>query len=233
MRASFRLVVFATAALVCLSPLSCGKKGGDEPGGGGGAASGGSGGGAGGVETGPTRMDKARVEKLVETEVEGFERGHTNVMGSLATIFYTATEANAHGRTANVQLTVGGCTGCLPMEAAAFEGRKENLMMMLSKAHKENPDLVFEIAEADFDGRKVIFTHSLSYVERTTEHGTSRSTSNGVNVFHNNGVNQLLLQVSGRGKGMASSIDELRTQFTREEMLAAARKVFAAFVDAL
>ena len=230
MKRSFRWLI--VIALVCALPLACGKKGGDEATGGGGVAA--SGGGGGGEAAGSGRLDAATVKKLTETVIDGFTLGQANASGTMGTIFYTATEENAHKKKASIMVSLSPCMGCQKMDRAVWEGNKDNLMSMtLSKAHKSNPDLVFDIREADFDGKKVIYTYELSYVVNKTEHGTSRSTANGIMVFYNNGTNQIVLQVSSRGFGMGGSVEELAASFTEAEMLAAAKKVFAAFVGAL
>ncbi len=187
-----------------------------------------------------TKLTKESLEKLMETEVDGFQKQPgdqiTKVMGiPMASTYFKGTEGNKNDMTAFVQLRIHGCGHCPELSASTFEGEKALFeKMMLSKAHKENPHAVFEIKDDTIAGKKVVTIYRLSFV--VSEDGRSRSSMHGFSVYHHNGENMLHVNVSARGfKGFKSAkdLDELKSLFTREEMKAAATEFVKAFAPKL
>ncbi len=179
------------------------------------------------------KLTKEALEKLLEKEVEGFEKqagGEVReVMGSLsAEGHYRGTKANEHGMIASVHKRIYGCGHCPDLTAAAFEA-EEHLYdrMMLPATHKENPDAVFEFKEDTIAGKKVVTVYKLSFV--VSEDGKTKASMHGLSLYHHNGETMLHLGVSARAfKGFKSAedLEDLKTRFTREEMKSAATVFF-------
>ena len=94
---------------------------------------------------------------------------------------------------------------------------------MNAKAHAQNPKAVFDIQDETIAGKKVVSIYQLSFA--VSEDGKSRGSSHGYSFYHHNGKNMLHVMVYPRGfKGYKSteSLEDLKKQLTREEMVAAA-----------
>jgi len=186
------------------------------------------------------KLTKESLEKLMETEVDGFQKqpgGQVNqVMGvSLASSYFKGTQGNKNDMTAFVQLRIHGCGHCPELSASTFEAEKSLFeKLMLSRVHKENPDAVFEIKEDTIAGKKVVTIYRMSFV--VSEDGKSKGSMHGFSVYHHNGENMLHVNVSARGlKGFksANDLEELKTLFTRDEMKTAATSFVKAFAPKL
>jgi hypothetical protein len=166
---------------------------------------------------------------LAALTVEGFN----TLQGSKGTKHSTMLMLEGTGKNDSnmypfVMVNVANCFACdqQKMDKAVWLKRKDNLMSMLPRAHKENPDLIFEIDEMVIDGTKVITVYDCSFIK--TEKSTA--SSHGFKLFYNNGKIMMTITVSARSKpfSMAKNLEELKNRFTREEMKAAAEKVFKA-----
>ncbi len=182
------------------------------------------------VKKGGGQLDKwgeAQFKQLMNLTVDGFDSvpGGRASKGQ-ATFYLQGKEKNQQGRYPFVMITVANCFGCgmQPMEKTAWEKKKDNLMMMLPKIHKENPALVFEIDELDIDGTRVITIFNLSFVKQES----GAAASSGLNLHYNNGKRMVTLMISSRKKpfSMAKSLDELKQQYSKAEYIAVARQIF-------
>lgn len=169
-----------------------------------------------------------RLAELSKTEVAGFKRTSERSSKSSATMTYEGATPNAQGWHAFATVMLEHCVFCSKMDLATWRANP-NLKRLLSSAHAENPALVFQVDEIELGGRKGIAIYKESYVETKNASGTSKSTSYGLQVWFNDGTHQVMIDVSPRGKPMASSVEELRASLTRAEMEAAARALFAPF----
>ena len=221
---SFALPVLLLASLL----LSCGKKAGEEPGGGGGAAPGGP------PAAAPARkLTPEQLQGLAGIDIDGFERRSGQVAHGKAQVVYQSREANASGVKASVWLAVGPCSLCFEMELAEWRARADNLKRDLPRVHIDNPALVFDIDEREVAGKKLVTIYSLSFVEQERSDGRKNPlSSHRLVAFHHDGVNEITLRISGRATRSPSSLEELRTRFTKEEMLAALDAVLSKFAGA-
>jgi hypothetical protein len=215
-----RIGILAAAAALALA--GCGDKK-DEGGGAadpGGAAD--QGGGAG------KAIDEATAAAISETRIEGFEAQASPPQKTSATVYYTAKDKLESGQQLKVSATVQKCVMCQKMDLAAWKAN-ENLKSMLSKASKEDPELVWEVEEVDLGGKKGIYTYALAY--NVSEDGKSRSGTNGYNIWYNDGINQIWLQTMCHGGFGPDITDEASYEAAcpREAQLEAAKQVFAAF----
>ncbi len=176
------------------------------------------------------RLSPERLAELSKTEIAGFQRTSERASKSNAMMTYEGTTPNAQGYRPTATVIIEPCAFCARMDLAEWRANP-NLKRMLSSAHLENPALVFQVDELDLGGRKAIAVYKESFVETKTASGTSRSTAHGLDVWFNDGVHQVLIQVSPRGKTRAGSAEELRASLSRAEMEAAARALFAPFAE--
>ncbi len=175
---------------------------------------------------GGAAIDEARARELSSIDVPGFTRTSSRATKTMALPSYEADTAAASGKRAHVDVMAQACVACLPMDVDKWRAN-DNLKSSLPKIHKENPNLVWEVAEIEAGGIEAISIYKLSFA--STDDGKSRGAAHGVRVHYNNGVNQLMLTVSARGGSMASSAEELAAQFSKEEFMAVAKKFLAAF----
>lgn len=185
------------------------------------------------TETAPTpavagkaQMAPEKLAELSKTEVAGFQRTSERSSKSSATMTYEGTTPNAQGWHPFATVMVEHCVFCSKMDLATWRANP-NLKKLLSSAHAENPALVFQVDEIDLGGRKGIAIYKESFVETKNASGTSKSTAYGLQVWFNDGTHQVMIEISPRGKPMASSVEELRASMSRAEMEAAARALFA------
>jgi len=177
----------------------------------------------------PIKFTEKEFNEFAQMKIEGFNTlPHSKGSAMNAMLYLEGIKENDKGVFPSAMVSIMGCIGCAQqkMDKEVWRGRKDNLMMMLPSTHKNNPDLVFDIDEMDIDGTKVITQYGLSFVK--TEN--SKASMHELDIFYNNGVNMMNIKVSGKHKQfkMAESLDELKTEFTRAEMEAAAKSVFKA-----
>lgn len=177
-------------------------------------------------------IDEARATELSAIDIPGFKRHDKTGPGmkTVAMSTYEQETANANGRKAFVMVTAQKCMMCQPMDVARWKAN-DNLKMMLSKAHKENPNLVWEVEALEAGGKTAITVYSRSFV--VMNEGKTKLTANGIDVHYNNGTNQLVMQISVRGGPPAKSEEELGTLYTKDEMLAVARTFLETFATKL
>lgn len=175
------------------------------------------------------KLSKEALEELLKLEVSGFEQQpgpKIMEMGGIAmvTVYYKGTKGNAQEMTAFAQVRMHSCGHCPELTAASFKAEKGIFeKMMLSSVHKDSKDAVFEIKDATIAGKKAVTIYQLSF--HVSEDGKSRSSSHGFSVYHHDGRNMLHVMISPRavtGFKSAENLDELKSQFSREEMVAAA-----------
>ena len=176
-----------------------------------------------------TRYSEKEFKELAAVKVEGFKTlASSKGTRSNAMMFLESQEKNTSNMFASVMVSINNCFGCdmQKMDKDVWIKRKANLLLMLPRIHKENPDLVFEIDEMTIDSTRVITVYDLSYIKQER----STASSHSLQLFYNNGKIMLNITVSGRSRpfSMSKSLEELKTRFTKDEMKAAARKVFSA-----
>ncbi len=184
------------------------------------------------ADKGGAAIDEARAAELGAVDVPGFKR-HEKAgpgMKTVAMSTYEQEAANANSRKAFVMVNAQKCMMCQPMDVDKWKAN-ENLKMMLSKAHKENPNLVWEVGTLEAGGKTAITVYSRSFVQMNE--GKTTLTANGIDVHYNNGTNQLVMQISVRGGPPAKSEEELETLYTKDEMLAVAKTFVETFAPKL
>jgi len=211
------------ALTASLGTTACKKKSEEQGGGGGGGAA---------QASGKKAIDEAQANELVKTEVPGFEVSMPNVMGSFASMWLQGTEANAGGFVASAQVSIQECMACQPMKLDVWQKNAENLKAMLPRIHIDNPALVWEMFEIPLDDtHTAIGVYSASMVKEEN----SKASALGLDVFYNDGTNMMTIQVSARpkegGPGSADDLAGLQAQMTKDEFVAAAKKIFAPFAS--
>jgi len=208
--------------LVAGLALGCGKKDGDK---GAGSKKGKS----------SKKWDKKDFSRLSKLDLPGFKRlpgGMETGMNGQA--HFEATSKNAKGFHAYIWAIFNPCIMCQSKkmgDMAAWKKMLPNLNMMLSSTILKDPKLVNTIEEMDFDGTKVMAVYTKSFVKQ----GSSTTSAHGLDVYYNNGVNELILKVAARSKPYKSLKDlkDLEESFTKKEMIEAAKVAFKKFKSEL
>lgn len=222
-----RISILAAAAALALAGCGDKKDGGDK--GGGGEATGEPAGGE--TAGGGKAIDEAAAKAISETQIEGFEVQALPPKKDSAAVYYTTTEALESGQKIKVSAHLTKCMMCQKMDLAAWQAN-ENLKGTLSKAAKEDPELVWEVEEVDLGGKTGIYTYKLAYSELEPEGGgKSRMASNSHMIWHNDGTNEIMMDISCVGSLPQTVTDEesLKASCPPEKQLEAAKTVFAAF----
>jgi hypothetical protein len=172
------------------------------------------------------------LKKLAVLDLPGYKRTVDGQMaaGSVGP-WYVTNQANPSGIKIQAMVTVGNCPfKCIGFSKEVFEQKKKQLpeWMMMPKAHRENPKLVYEIGQAEVAGTKVLTVYVFSYVENTTASGTSRSGSHHLALYYNDGIRQLRVEMSGKGV-FPKTEEELKTKITQAELMTSGSKVFEVF----
>ncbi|MFH1532384.1 MAG: hypothetical protein ABIK09_16795 [Pseudomonadota bacterium] len=177
----------------------------------------------------PTFTDD-QLKAAATLDIPGFKRTMDGqiAMGNVAPMYVTEAK-NEQGASVEVMTAIGNCIMCTENTAASFAESRDTTpeRMWMSSAMLENPDLVWDFGEMDLDGRKLVTVHILSYVENTTDMGTSRSGSHQFSIHWNDGGRQIRAMANGKGV-FPKSLDELKTKVTEEELKATALTVFKA-----
>lgn len=176
------------------------------------------------------RLTPEALAALATREVPGFRRTSQRSGKSNAVVTFEGTTANARGFRPTVQVIVEHCMFCTKLDVATWRANP-NLKRTLSTVHLENPALVFEVDALDLGGRTGIGVYKESFVATKNATGTTRSSAHGLQAWFNDGVHQVMLEVSTRGPGLPDSLEEMRQSMSRAEMEAAARAVFTAYAD--
>lgn len=182
------------------------------------------------------RFDNPKLLAIAKTQIEGFEAvegmgAGKPMMGQI--VYRYSTPKDDKGVKVDAQVISGACNAgaCQELSLAAFEKRKDALphTMMFTGGMKENPKLVHELAELDIDGKKTITAHVFSYSERKVGGGTSRSGTHRLIVYYHDGSNHLQIQMSVSG-GSLSTEESFKGARSKDDLIAAAKKVFAAAI---
>ena len=165
------------------------------------------------------KFTKDVLKKLGTLDVPGFDRTEDGMVasGSVSPV-YLSEQANANGAKIEAWVNIGNCIAeCLEFSRENIEGKKKLLAewLTMSKPHRNNPKLVYEIGEDKVGGTKVISTYVFSYVE-----GQDPPGKHSLSLYFNEGVRQLRVGVNGQGLS-AKSEDELKTKLTKDELTAA------------
>ena len=154
-------------------------------------------------------------------------------MGNVAPM-YVSEVKNENGAAAEAMTAIGNCVVCFENTAKAFEENRDKTpeRSWMSKATMENPNLVWEFGEMELAGLKVVTVHILSYTERKTKMGTTRSGTHQFSLHWNDGARQIRVLVNSKGV-FAKSLEELKTKMTEEELKAAAVEIFTVFAAKL
>ena len=175
--------------------------------------------------------DEATYKKMSETKVDGFElQPGARATKNMANLYYKGAKANAKEMVPFVAVTLMKCPiRCMDLEVDKAKAN-QNLKMNLPKIHKDNPKLVWDVFEIDFGGKKGLGIYNRSFMK--TADGKGTATANGLMAFYHNGKHIIQFNVSARGaKEHKSAKDEkeLEEMMSKDEMVAAAKAVFAGF----
>ncbi len=178
---------------------------------------------------GGKRLDEAAATALLGVTVPGFTQTTKVVRKNMAQISYKSEKPNAQGKSIGLFIMAQPCVMCRKLDLAKWKAN-ENLKMMLPKAHKDNPELVWEVESLEAGGVTGIYTYRLSFTKGAD--GKRKSSSHGVTLYYNNGTNMVTVMVTGK-RVFAKSLDELKTLITKEELVAAAKAALGAFATKL
>jgi len=136
---------------------------------------------------------------------------------------------NDRGAAPNVMASGMSCLMgmCKDLTPDAWKANADNLKMKLSEDLKNSPNLVFEIGEATVEGKKAISVYALGYVEKTDDTGTSRQSTHAFDLYWHDG-HKLVSVMTSAGATGATSLDDLKSKMTREELEATGKKVLGA-----
>ncbi|MBU1239961.1 hypothetical protein KKF84_19350 [Myxococcota bacterium] len=201
-------------ALVCGLTVGCGKKDKKEGKGGKSAKS-------------SKKWDKKDFKRLAKIDIPGFKRLPGGMETGMNGQAYFEGTKNAKGFIPNVWAIFNPCIMCQSKkmgDMAAWKKMLPNLNMMLSKAILEDPKLVNKLEEMDFDGTKVMTVYTKSFLKKDK----STTSAHGLDVYYNNGTNELILKVYGRSRPHKSieNLKDLEESFTKKEMIDAAKAAF-------
>jgi hypothetical protein len=182
---------------------------------------------AGGESSGAAQWNEAQIKKIGATSIDGFEVKKNGMppRKDLANVTYVRTQKNAAGSQVQVNALSQGCMMCKKMDLAEWKANKhlrkgtENAKLVGSPGH------VWELFEIEFGkDQKAMATYDLGYLKK------DRSTfqSNKMKVFYNDGTNMVTLTVGLSGFSRGKSVDELKKNLSKQEMVDASKKVLTA-----
>jgi len=133
--------------------------------------------------------------------------------------------ANAQGANANVVISAMNCMPmiCPELTAASWKKNEDNLKMKLSQALKDNPALVFDIADATVDGKPAVSVYALSFVSTTDATGTSRASTHAYDIYWHDGARFVTVGVNAGATG-AQSLEEFVQKMPKADLEALAKK---------
>ena len=171
-----------------------------------------------------------QVEAFIATEIKGYKKRSGKIQRNTLTLVYDSTESLSDKVNSKVSPMVtviisGECLGCTKMDLELWQQKQEELKKLrLSRAAKENPELVFEISEFELGNKTGIAIYMLGF----TTSGRRTIKTHKLEVNYNNGINQIKLIVQGFGCP-AASVGMLERCFPRREMERVAKEVFKSF----
>ncbi len=176
------------------------------------------------VAVDPEAAARAKVlAALAALELEGLARARGEVGAQVTLLQFDDKAANAKGQTGTVELSAGFCAGCAPVERASFEARRAELTRQLGDVHAKNPGLVLDIVDLELMPEKsgvAIYTRSF------VVDGEARALVHTLEVqFVDNGRSVHLTAYPR--SGIPATAEALAENYTRAELEALVRKVFA------
>lgn len=157
--------------------------------------------------------DRAALERVAGTEVEGLTAGEPNVTDSQATVTHAGT---VDGVEVEAVVTLTPCDPflCRDLSADLTAEEVDNVKSVLSRIHLDNPDLVFEHGNVDVSGDTAFFTYARSFVD---DDG-SRAWVNTYRILRHDGTNAVAVQVTPPlgGFGGPETAEELEASLPRD-----------------
>lgn len=165
------------------------------------------------------------MQRLGALEVPGMTRVRSQVQNDHVTLQFATTAPNAKGNTASIEVTIGLCAGCVPPTRAELEDRKTQGLAQLGDLHAKSPTLVFELdPELELlPQRKALATYVRSFVDD----GVTRAAMHTLEVTFIGSDKSVRLLAYPRS-GFPQSQAELSEAFSKDELVAATKAVFAA-----
>lgn len=159
---------------------------------------------------------------LAHLEIDGVTRGRGDVGPQTAQLQFDDKAPNGKGQVGTIELAAGFCQGCVPVEKATFEARRDELKKQLGEMHAKNAELVLDIGELELmPERKAVAIYTRSFVIE----GEARALVHTIEVFFVDNGRTVHMTAYPRS-GIPASAKELEEGYTRAELEALARKVF-------
>lgn len=182
---------------------------------------------AGGESSGAAQWDEAKFKKIAATSIDGFEvkKSRMPPRKDMANVNYVRTQKNAAGNQVKVVATSQGCMMCQKMDLAEWKANKHLRKGTENSKVVGSPGHVWELFEIEFGkDQKAMATYDLGYFKKDK----STFYSNGMKVFYNDGTNMVTLTVGLSGFMQGQSVDELKKNLSKQEMVDASKKVLTA-----
>lgn len=164
------------------------------------------------------------MQRLGALEVPGMTKGASQVHNDYVTLQFATATPNAKGNTASIEATIGFCAGCLAATKAEIEQRKEQSLAQLGDLHAKNPSLVFTQEDLELMPQRVGLA---TYVRSFVDDGTTRAAMHTLEVTFIGSDKSLRFLVYPRSN-FPQSQAEMVEAFSKEDMVAAVKSVFAA-----
>ena len=164
------------------------------------------------------------MQRLGALEVPGMARVRSQVHNDHVTLQFETAAPNAKGNTATIEVTIGLCAGCVAPTKVEVEDRKAQSLAQLGELHAKNPGLVFELDPALelMPQRNALATYVRSFVDD----GVTRAAMHTLEVTYI-GFDKSVRLLAYPRSGFPQSQAELAEAFSKEELVAAVKAVFA------
>jgi hypothetical protein len=181
-----------------------------------------------------SKWDKKDFERLSKLEIPGFKRLEQKTKSLMGVVSYYTGKKNAKGFHPFMWVILNECVFCSRKKMGdmkAWKKMQPNLNMMMSKSNKNNPNLVNKLEEMTLGNVKAMTLYTKSFVKT----GSSTTSHHGLDVFYNNGINEIIIKVTARSKPYKSrkSLKDVEESLTKDEMIKAATAMLPSLVKEL
>lgn len=185
------------------------------------------------VKPQPEGLDAEAREKiltgLLALEVSGTGRSRATRNADMVALQFDNSAANASGNIGTVEASAGFCVGCGPDTTMDADGMRARIKAELGEIHAENPSLTIELGDFELaPERSGKLVYRRSFVVKDDARASVHTF--GVDYFEADRVVRLLAYPR---TGFPDSAEAFDKQYSRPELEADVKRVFAAIMPVL
>jgi hypothetical protein len=169
-------------------------------------------------------LDAARLDALAAIEVPGFTAAHRDRSATSIVI-----GLRGDGAPLRALVTVSPCLSCRAPELPAWRDAAPELRTLLPGNLEDDPATLFELAAIDLAGRRCIASYELGAVA----YGDELEATHGARIYCNDGVTELVVRVDDDAVLAAATPEAIRAGARRATVEDPARRLAAAYLDAM